>query len=436
MTLARHDGPRGGRSARVVRNDARIERAAVEVLASEGWGGTSFNAVARRAGLSKRPLRDRFAHRGELVARVWSVHLAPYLLERLEAVLAAAPTVGGAVSPTAPRDAGDALADALAALTPRRRDADPAATATLDAALEALLVAPFDDDVRRAVDADLGAALRAWTCPYPSDDACPQAAVAAATGRGYLLAIALGLALFARTHPEPAVDLRSEAAGLVRALAQAGPARGWTGENAADAVPPDAAWLRWPPLDSGDDDLDELLYATLDLVSEAGFDGAPTDAICRRAHVSEGFLFGRYDTKLELFVDATRHLQRRVLADVEVRLRDYRERYGDATGRAITLRDATRPGGTRARALALELHRVAWHAPDLRAVLQGEREALFASTRDAYGEVSDAVARASFHAGTALGTGVVVLALFAPSVHALPWNVVTDPHVETCGGRL
>ncbi|MDR9392337.1 MAG: TetR/AcrR family transcriptional regulator [Trueperaceae bacterium] len=435
MTLARHDGPQGGRAGRVARNDARIERAAIEVLAAEGWAGTSFNAVARRAGLSKRPLRDRYAHRGELVARVWTVHLGPALLDHLEAVLDAAPTVGPDARPAHPCEAGRALADALTALAPRRRPNDPAATETLDAALEALLVAPFDDDVRRAVDADLGASMRAWTRPQLPVGTCPQAAAAAATGRAYLLATALGLALFARTHPDPPVDLRSEAAGLARALAAAVPPTDWTSTAVADVVPPDAAWLRWPPLDTGDDDLDELLYATLDLVSEAGFDGASTDAICRRAHVSEGFLFGRYDTKLDLFVDATRRLQSKVLADVEVRLRRYREQYGDATGRAITLRDATRPGGTRARALALELHRVAWHEPALREVLHAEREAMFVSSRDAFGDVGDVAARASFHAGTALGTGVVLLASFVPSVHALPWNVVTDPHVGQGPGQ-
>jgi AcrR family transcriptional regulator len=63
---------RGGRPSRAdaLRLRERILVAATELFLAEGYGSTSIEAVARRAGVSKRTLYDRFDHKADLFAEV------------------------------------------------------------------------------------------------------------------------------------------------------------------------------------------------------------------------------------------------------------------------------------------------------------------------------------------------------------------------------
>ncbi|MFM7146415.1 MAG: TetR/AcrR family transcriptional regulator, partial [Actinomycetales bacterium] len=188
--------------ARVRRNDARILTAARQLLAGEGWAGLSLARVGKAAGLSVRPVRDRFADRGALAAAVWQGSAGPALQEALSRCLVAAdllpsqesvPAVGvhavgipsvGIVHLDVP--ALEAALDALA-----RPDAP------LRAAADLAVLASFDERIRAVVAVSVGAVIARWVSPQ--DAGSPERAAK----RAYLLALGLGLLAAAR---RPGID--------------------------------------------------------------------------------------------------------------------------------------------------------------------------------------------------------------------------------------
>ena len=66
---------------------------------------------------------------------------------------------------------------------------------------------------------------------------------------------------------------------------------------------------------------ERLLDATIDVLVEAGYAGATTQAVCRRAGVSRGTLLHHFGTRAELLVASLEHVLRRVVSDfVQARL--------------------------------------------------------------------------------------------------------------------
>lgn len=72
------------------RNRERIVGAVVEVLADAGWSGLTFSSVARVAGLSPRPVQDRFPDRWALAVAAWEQVTGPALESALQELLASA----------------------------------------------------------------------------------------------------------------------------------------------------------------------------------------------------------------------------------------------------------------------------------------------------------------------------------------------------------
>ena len=145
---------------RVLRNDERILDAALELLADSGWGAFTLVAVGARAGLSKRPVLDRFASREVLAATLWRLRLASPLTDAL------VPLLSGDV------ESLDTF------LRP-----NPA----LNAAAELLVVRQYEPRVLTAVNLTLSPLLvDALDPPRPRADAART---------GYLLMLALGLLL-------------------------------------------------------------------------------------------------------------------------------------------------------------------------------------------------------------------------------------------------
>ena len=72
---------------RVLRNSARILRAAADALAADGWAAVSPNAVSRRTGLSSRAVMTRYPTRADIGVAAWSAHAEPTLRSALVDVL-------------------------------------------------------------------------------------------------------------------------------------------------------------------------------------------------------------------------------------------------------------------------------------------------------------------------------------------------------------
>ena len=136
--------------SRVLRNDTLILDAALDATAQDGWPGLALTAVARRAGLSQRPVANRFVDRSELATAVWRERAAPVLLTALERALSTAGLIPGEASAAGFQAAMEHLARPDKALL---------------AALELLIMSNFDPTLASEVEQGLTAEILGWCTP-------------------------------------------------------------------------------------------------------------------------------------------------------------------------------------------------------------------------------------------------------------------------------
>lgn len=391
-----------GRQARAVRNDARILDAAVAVLARDGWGGLAFTRVAEECGLSERPIRDRFASRGELAGSIWLLRAWPTLASAVTALLAAA----------TPRVDGLNRDLVLAALRPFTNP-----DAEMRAARELLLAARFDAQMEASVHRVSGQVLDPWLTPVSGHLTRTRAA-----SHGYTVMLGLGLLLHADRPGSAELDLTANVENLCDALSNPGPLQ-------------QLPTRRWSHLDhpavfdTGDEAWDAILQATLNQVGNHGFDATTMLGIARSAGYSEGAIFNRYSSKQDLFIDATERMLAHAATLNAVAQQRVATDHSPAVAEAVMLREMMRPEHNRLRTVTLEQIRLASHEPAVAAAIE---QAVRAAVEELTGGFdTDAATQAAVHVGLAIGNGALLLADLHPPAWKLPFVVMTGAKQNT-----
>ena len=404
------EGRSGRVQDRVLHNDERVLDACVTLIERSGWGGFHPAGVAATADMSKRAVLERGSDRDSLAAAAWQRRAWPALEESIEAVLQAggAGTGGEDIARPGAHASGTALARAVEPLL--------RPSAKLAAAMELTLVAGFHDVLDEAVRQKLTPRVSAWL----SGTNAAQARTLIGQ-RGYLVMLATGLLMAAlRRRHMPVPDLEAYLEGLATALhAAATP----VSLPADDAPHMDLA----PTFDTGDPGLDRLLRSALLLIGTRGFDDTSVEAICRDAGVSQGFLFGRYASKLELFTDASRRQQSAAYATNSAFLAGLDERYGPGLAQAVIIREVQQPERRHQNVIFLEQVRMAWHDDRLRDAQEAEVAAAFADEPRPRTKQARSEAYAGAYVSTALGLGASLMPRIYAQAHLLPYDVVTKP---------
>jgi len=380
-------------SPRVRRTDRAICAASIRVAAEAGWGEFTFAEVARQAGTSRRPLQDRYSGRSELAAATWRESAEPVIRGILLEFLASF----GLLQTEPDRDRLVRVLDELA---------HP--SLEIQAAVEFLIVAQFDDVLKAALHETLGAEIAQWCAP--SVDVSREDAAS----RAFILSVALGLVLVARRPGVERIDVERIADVLLRVLSHPAPARPLPDMDSPHFHDP-------VPFDTGDEVRDRLLQATLDVVGERGYDAATVDAIAQRAGSSEGALFARYPTKVALYLDASQRQAAYGLRSNEACVEAVARTHGRGIAEAALIREFMRPGRDRLRIFALEQLRTGWHDPILREAVMREYTAFIAeahATRPGFN-------LAEAHLGFAIGGGTLLLCVLYQDAWLLPYDVVT-----------
>lgn len=381
-------------SPRVRRTDRALGAASVRVAAECGWGDFTFARVAREAGTSRRPLQDRYSGRAQLAAATWAETVEPTLRGLIVEFLASA----GLLHADADRERFVAVLDALA---------HP--SAEVQAAVELLIVAQFEPELGAAVRSTLGREISHWCGPREGDLARDEAA-----RRAFMLSVALGLVLVARRPGIDRIDVEYVADVLLRILA--------TPASPSPLPEVEAPHVRDPiAFDTDDEVKDRLLQATLDEVGERGYDAATVDAIAHRAGSSQGALFARYPSKVELFLDAVQRHSAAALRANEACMRRLADSHGRGIAEAVMIRESMRPGRDRLRVIALEELRTGWHEPVVREAVAREYEAFVAESH----ATKPGFTVAEAHVGFAIGGGTLLLSILYPDAWLLPYDVVT-----------
>lgn len=381
----------------------RILAATAALLAHNGMPSVTLAGVARTIGTSIRPVHNRIPSRDDLLVTAWE-----RLFPGFAAVLA--DVVDGVQMARAGRP--ELLLSGLAQA--------PVRSTERDASIELLLNARFHPPLAAAVQQTLGAQVIAWTQP-------PSQSPEDAARHAFVLALAFGLMIGARHERAASLDLPSALPTWVAALQQ---------DIAAQPLPDRSATHidDYPVLAADDPALDILLNTALELISRRGFDQVTVRQIARAAGFTEGLVFSRYSTKLDMLLDATRRQNEAGLALNNSFTAGLQRDFGVAIAESVLLREAQLPGRDVGRSMALEQIRLGWRHPQLRrtqdrtldefrsALLQQPGWALYESDTD-------------FFLQMALSWGSYLLPFLNPDVHALPYDVVLTPLYASFAAR-
>ena len=384
------------RQSRAQRTDELIRRAALELLAEEGYSALAFTRISERAGVSRRPVHDRYGNRTEIAMDLWRNIAQDHLGDDLLKLFATFESEDR--SP-------DRFVEAMQRyLTP---------TEELLGAIEILVITQFDMRLRTMI-AESAAAVFEPMIEHDGSDA----AIRKATKRAYVASFALGLLLVARLPSSEPLDISPDARRLY------------------DSLMLDAEMVALPELaepmfddvtsfESGDAMLDALLQAVIDEVSEVGFDGATTMRIARRAGASEGYLFSKYDSKLDLFVDAVKRK-----SDIRLKVNNEKsaaiaQDHGQPVADALMIVESMHPSSPRRRSIALERMRIAMHNADMRRAHAESLENFVASVREQDPDWAARMTLSRARFGYAVGVGVAAVPLLMPSAWQLPFDITT-----------
>jgi len=282
------------RSGRALANDERLRHAAMATIVDAGWSGTSLTQVAKAAGLTLGAVYSRYEDKTDLAIDLWRQHGAPILDE----------AVGLAIS-TAAQDREQAAFTRLLEPDGITRQAR---VATMELATEAL----FDADLREEVTPHIVGSI--------------SSLLKAADGSTEVLFwFATAMGLFHFRNIDPNLPHNAHNLETLRDFLSTAPAcpMGCDGGRSSEIK---------VEISCEDPYEKALLEAAREVVSERGFDRSTIAAICRRAGISSGSLFGRYSTKIELISECVRRsqvtrirqqgaFQRESLPDVPAQLR-------------------------------------------------------------------------------------------------------------------
>jgi len=374
------------RTGRVARNDEAIAAVVIDVLADAGLAQLTAAEVARRTGMSKRPVLVRYPTRSSLAVAAWT-----------ECGAALSKLLNDVVQTD---DAERRLAawNSLSSPSPEVR-----------AAAELIVAAQFDEDLSSVIKDTLGMDLRKWINGTPEDKA--RAA--------YVIGTGLGLLWVSRYPVVRGLGFRRDLSRIDAAVR--------TPREPVELPDPPAPHLDTTEIQTGDSIRDALLRATCEVVGAVGFDAATTSRIAGEAGVSEGALFRRYPSKLALFLDATQHQQHVALRANDAFLAELEAAYSRGTAEAVTIKQFCRSDRAPLRTLMLEQLRISWHDADLLAATSGELDEFIDEYVRQRPNVAEADLRADAVIGIAVGTGMPVLAALHEAASTYPYDVVTIP---------
>lgn len=392
--------PGGGASARSTANDAALRDAAVRLIAVHGWDETTTTRIGETAGLSHGAVYARYADKSEVGAALWRDACFPSLSKALTSALEAG------TDRTA-----DTFSEAMLKFF------DP--SLEIVAAVELIAAARFDGVLGRTVLPQASDLMTEWCRPRGTRTPAQAASSCA------IVYLALGMVMGRNRPWRKTSKPRHMLARFHSALAHPVRAR-----RLPDAT---ATYLDESPFSTGDASIDRLLTATTESIGEHGYHGASVARICRSAGVSQGYLFRRYPTKLDLFLAATDASHQRGLVGSLEFLEETREKYGPAVAEAVTWRELQRPGLATKRSVALEVARLSEYDKHMAEIVHGSESELakqrLAAARGSVLTRGDLLGH--FHMDICLGLGVLLVPMLVPDVWTLPFDTVTTRLVAT-----
>ena len=339
-SFARMEASARRRSSRSVANDAIIRAAIVDEIAVVGVDVLGPTGVARRAGLTTGAVYGRYESVPEMLVDVWITDLRDVHVHDLNRLISA---MDQSVAPT---DMVEVVTNLASPSTQTR------------AAVELLTAAHRIDELDEVIGDDVAQWRQTWGIGTGDDDRDARVL--------WTLAAAWGVALFALAGlPDP---------GWQQSFR-------WAHRAAQTPYVPGHAPgpVEVPDLqvDTGDETRDQLLTATMEVMSRVGLERTTTSRIARRAGLGQNWIYAGYASKEDLLVDTLAVLLNKVLAQSERELLAAAPVDDRLAGVARSVTTYLAPSLRSWRMLRLEAHLAARHRPRAAAVLvEGFEESL------------------------------------------------------------
>ncbi len=384
------------RSVSSQENDERLLEAALEEIAAVGVDRLGMSGVARRAGLTTGALYGRYENVYELAAAVWTTRVRDTHFALLDR----------AVRALVDDDRSIPLGEVIQELVCPSR--------STIAALELLATARRIDELDEVVTPAVDEWMQGWRAGAHGRDRRRRAQVLFTAGSvwGVLLhtiprhretewePVMVGVRYsFGRPYAAPIERFRPEVAGTVRA-------------------------------DTGDAAQSALIDSVSAITARVGFERATTSRIARRAGLTSGAIYARYQTKDELLAHSVEVLLARRLADdLEANSATYAAPdVGLATARIV----GGYLGAPRRewRTFRIEAQLAARHRPDLAAALDQVQEAAIYAYLEALGARTPDEHRALDAFGRfaqLIPLGLAFVDLVTPGVGGTDWRTVFVP---------
>jgi AcrR family transcriptional regulator len=384
------------RSKSTQQNDERILDAALREIYDVGVDALAMTAVARRAGLTTGALYGRYENGNELAAAVWTARARDRHFALLDAAIAALVDGNDTV----------ALDGLLRELTSPRKE-------TI-VALELLASARRIDELEEVVLTDVRQWIAGWGAGARTRQRRRRAQVV------YTLGTIWGIFL----HAAPG-RLRLDWNPLLRRLAWS-----YAQPHAGPTERLVVAEVESVHAHTGDPVEDALVDAVAAIVARVGMERATGSRIARRAGLTSGAIYGRYETKEDLLQHAIEILLAQRFTDDLASIDEVLADDDPARASARTFAGYLSQPRRDWRLFRIESYLAARHQPRVAASLHRVQEAAKDDYLSAIGARSPEERRALEILARSAQVGPIGLAfadLLIPGVPSIDWRLVFEP---------
>ena len=361
-------------------------------MASDGFEGLTLGSVARNLGMSHTAMSKRYDDIDDLLCDLWHHVAVPqidatfsWVAHELERIHDPDRVVGQVPKKSLFRKSQEKLVMLeLLALVPTRHE------------LGRVVRNTFADRMKHVMSSD--------------PDTAAQTV--------FLVALKIGIQAELRSTSAPQDELVTVVGTVIDAMARRG----------EHVVLPtvDSSHMRRYRFDTGDARVDRILTSCLENVGRRGLVDTTTKLIAHDAGVSEGLIFSLFDSKADIFFQATA-LQSKLgyKANLDF-VSALNETYGPGIGNAILIREWLSPDLHDFRASLLEETRITWHDVDLWRRIQEVKRDLVGDERLAGSKKTlTPFERAVQFITFALPIGIYIIGEVLPDAVDLPFSIVT-----------